>query len=305
MSQSLGSPDADQPRSGPAAHRRRDVVREIARDLRRVVAREAHHVVFQAEEPFPYYVQFTTDPGVFWGEAVSDRFLEGRARLGRRGGQRLATLGWRAPGADRPNWFQYFHPVRKRDHRLLAEHVLATFEHGYRWRGRIIASLDDSVPAGGRTFAPPASPEALAADDAALLDTVEQIVQRFGPERCGTHLEFTIARRHHRVRLAVSAAGGTVTCAALHLPDPDPAIVRAALDVNPGLARVPYTYEVRPLARHGDALALVTKFGVLPEQRAPVVVGMLLYGAVESIVAGHRALHEGAWGDGRAALAGR
>jgi hypothetical protein len=42
-------------------------VQEISRAIRAVGDREAHHVVFSVEET-PYFVQFTTDPGVFWGE---------------------------------------------------------------------------------------------------------------------------------------------------------------------------------------------------------------------------------------------
>jgi hypothetical protein len=265
---------------------------EIVTVLRLVGEREAHHVVFQPAAESPYYVQFTTDPGILWGEVVSDTHLTGRDRLGARGGERLEALGWRAPAGYIPNWFQYFHPTRNRHYRQLAEHVLATFRDGLRLRGPVVVSaIGTDAPAGGPTFVP--------ADDTAetcdheLLDMAAAILQRFEPEQYDDHLELTMGRKRHRMRLGVWAREGTISCAALHLPAPEPELVEAAFAVSDELDRVPYTYALRTVTGHGDSLVLLSKVAVMPDQRIPPVVGLLLYATIEPLVAAHRELHRG------------
>jgi hypothetical protein len=275
---------------GVSRSRSADAGTELAAALRLVGEREAHHVVFEPVRPSPYYVQFSTDPGVFWGEVVSDNYLKGRQRLGRRGAERLEALGWRPPAAHTPNWFQYFHATRKRHYRELAEHVLATFREGLGVRSRIgVWSLDDSPPADGPTFVFDEEPPAAA--DRELLDMAATVLAGFDPDDYGTHLELTMRRKHHRVRIAVSACEGTISCAALHLPAAEPDVVDAALAVSDELERVPYTYALRTLIGHGESLVLLSKFAVVNEQRVPPVVGLLLYATLEPLVAAHRALH--------------
>jgi hypothetical protein len=60
---------------------------------------------------------------------------------------------------------------------------------------------------------------------------------------------------------------------------------------------VSYTYAIRTVVGHGDSLALLTKFAVLPEHRQPWLLGIRLHGAIEPLVAAHRALVDGVWGD--------
>jgi hypothetical protein len=258
-------------------------VQEIARAIRAVGDREAHHVVFSVEET-PYFVQFTTDPGVFWGEVGGETDRHADA---------LTTLGWRAPAGHIPNWFQYFHPLRKRDYRQIAELVLATFGQGFDIReGRVVVSLDGSSPASGPTFVPAESE--LSAGDAELLDMAERILEQFGAERHDTHVEVTRrGAKRHQVRIAVSAHEGTVSCAALHLTAVEEEVLVSALSVSDELDRVPYTYAVRTVVGHGDSLVLLSKFAVLPEHRHPAFVGMMLYTTIEPLVAAHWVLHHG------------
>jgi hypothetical protein len=270
-------------------------VNHLAWALRRVREREVRHLVIEPAEPSPYFVQFTSDPGVFWGEVVSDQYLDPPHRLGPKGAARLAALAWRAPAAHIPNWFQYFTPERKRHHRQLAEHVLATFREALRYGGELVTRFDESPPAGGPTFVLPE--HGLSPDDRELLVLLEQVMAGFPLEDHGDHLEVSIRRGRHDVRLGISAFDGTLSIAALHLPAVEQGVLEAALTVNDELDRVPYTYAVRTVAGHGDSLVLLTKFAVLPEQRLPWLLGMLLYGAIEPLVAAHRALHRGAWGD--------
>jgi hypothetical protein len=267
-------------------------VEQIAGALREVGERDAHHVVFAAAEPSPYYVQFTTDPGVFWGEVVSDRHLRGHRRLGAPGAARLEALGWRPPAGHIPNWFQYFQPTRKRHYRDLAEHVLRTFRAGLRENGEIrILSIDRSAPADGPTFV--ADPGAAEAADGELLELAALVLGHFGPAVYDSHLELTIRRKRHRVRVAVSACDGTVSCAALHLPAATPELVDATFQISDRLERVPYTYALRTVTGHGESLVLLSKFSVMPELRNPGVMGLLLYTTIEPLVAAHRALHAG------------
>jgi hypothetical protein len=252
--------------------------------------RRAHHVVLAPAEPSPYYMQFTTDPGVFWGEVVSDRYLKGRDRLGAGGAARLEWLGWRAPDSHLPNWFQYFQPMRKRDYRWLAGHVLATFRDGLRVREPVVVwALDTADPACGPTFV--TDEDAAEACDRELLGIAASVLSRFEPEAHDDHLEVTMRRKRHSVRIGVFAREGTISCAALHLPAPEPAVVEAAFAVSDELDRVPYTYALRTVTGHGDSLVLLSKVAVMPEQRIPPVVGLLLYSTIEPLVAAHRQLH--------------
>lgn len=213
---------------------------EIVSALRMVGERQAHHVVFAPADDSPHYVQFRADPGVFWGEVVSDTYLEGRHRLGAEGAERLARLGWRAPSTHRPNWFQYFHPSRKRHYGHLAEHVLATFRDGLRVRESVsVWEIDSDPPAAGPTFV--SDEDAAETCDHQLLRMVEMVLQRFEPEQCDDHLELTVRRKRHQVRIGVWAREGTISCAALNLPAPEPELVDAAFAVSDELDRVPYT----------------------------------------------------------------
>jgi hypothetical protein len=254
---------------------RAPVVPDLARVLRRVAEREAHHVVFRAEGSTGA-VQFTTDPGVFWGEVV--------ARADPQCADRLRALGWREPAGHIPNWFQYFHPARKRHYRTIALHVLETFEHGLRARPtQVTVELDPSAPAPGPTFVLDE-----ADDPAGLLDMAERILAGFCPERYPTHLEVTMRRRHHQVRIAVSVAASTVTCAALYLPAGEPEVADAALAVSDLLDRVPHTYGLRTVTGHGDSLVLLGKFAAFEPNQ--FVLGIQLYHTIESLVSAHRAL---------------
>jgi hypothetical protein len=254
------------------------VVPDLARALRRVAEREAHHVIFRPAGS-PCVVQFTTDPGVFWGEVV--------AGGGARHAERLRALGWREPAGHIPNWFQYFHPARKRHYRTLAQHVLTTLEHGLGAKPtQISVELDPSEPAPGPTFVLDE-----ADDPAGLLDMAERVLSGFCPERHPTHLELTMRRRHHQVRIAVSVAASTVTCVALYLPAVEPEVADAALAVSDVLDRVPHTYGIRTVTGHGDSLVLLGKFAVL--QADPFVLGIQLYNTIESLVSAHRALIDG------------
>jgi hypothetical protein len=267
-----------------------DAVQEVASALRLVGEREVHHAVFRPESSSPYFVQFTTDPGVFWGEVVSDDFLEGTRRLGTHGARRLEALGWRAPDDHIPNWFQYFHPTRKRHYRQLAEHVLATFHRGLGLRGPVVvASIDRSSAASGPTFVP--DHQTISGADRDLLDMAVAVLAGFEPDFYDTHIELTMRRRRHRVRIAVSACDGTLSCMALHLPAAMPEVADAAFAISDELDRVPYTYALRTVAGHGESLVLLSKVAVMPDQRTPPVVGMLLYTTIEPLVAAHRALH--------------
>jgi hypothetical protein len=262
----------------------------IARALRTVAEGRAHHVVFETTRPLPYYVQFTTDPGVFWGEVVSDRYLSGRGRLGARGGERLEALGWRPPAGHIPNWFQYFHPTRKRHCRELAEHVVATFRCGLRVpAGEIVARIDPGPAAAGQTFVIDA--EAAEPVDEPLLEIATQVLETFQPDVYDTHLELTMHRKRHQVRIAVWACDGTISCAALHLPAVLPEVADAAFAISDQLERVPYTYALRTVTGHGESLVLLSKVRVMPEMRNPTVVGLLLYTTIEPLVADHGALH--------------
>lgn len=263
---------------------------EIVSALRMVAERHAHHVVFAPAEDSPYYVQFRADPGVLWGEVVSDTYLEASHRLGAEGAERLARLGWRAPVSHRPNWFQYFQPMRKRHYRALAEHVVTTFREGPRVAEPIVVwELDSSEPTAGPTFMP--DDHAAQRCDRELLDMTATILDRFAPDTYDDHLELTMRRKHHQVRIGVYACEGTISCAALHLPGAEPELIDAALAVSDQLNRVPYTYAVRTVAGHGSSLVLLSKVAVMPEHRIPPAVGMLLYSTIEPLVAAHRELH--------------
>jgi hypothetical protein len=256
-------------------------VQEIARAIRAVGDRGAHHVVFSVEES-PYFVQFTTDPGVFWGEVGGETDRHADA---------LTTLGWRSPAGHIPYWFQYFHPLCKRDYRQIAELVLSTFGQGFGIReGRFAVDLDRCAAAAGPTFVP-VERELLSTDEE-LLSTVENVLQRFGAERHDTHVEVTMhGPKRHRVRVAVSVNEGTVSCAALHLPAVEEEVLVSALSVSDELHRVPYTYAVRTVFGHGDSLVLLSKFSVQAGPAHPAFIGMMLYTTIEPLVAAHRALH--------------
>jgi hypothetical protein len=257
---------------------RTPVVADLARALRRVGEREAHHVVFHAAGS-PCAVQFTTDPGVFWGEVVADG--------GSQHADRLRTLGWREPAGHIPNWFQYFHPARKRDYRTISRHVLDTFQHGLAAQPtQVTVEIDPSPPAPGPTFVLDE-----AGDPVGLLDMAEHVLSGFSPERYPTHLEVTMLRRHHQVRIAVSVAASTVTCAALYLPAVEPEVADAALAVSDLIDCVPHTYGLRTVAGHGDSLVLLGKFAALEPNQ--FVLAIQLYNTVESLVAAHRALLDG------------
>ena len=259
---------------------------EVAAALRLVDRREAAQVVFR-HEASSRRLRFSTDSAAFWGEVVAPR-------LSRRGGERLAALGWRPPEPHMPSWFQYFQPVRKRHHRWLAGLVAATFRDGLGLaESGIRAELADGPPACGPAFVLDEQPEP--ADDE-LLDIVEAVMAGFGPERYPTHLEFAMRRGRHRSRLAVSSRDGTVSCIVLHLPAPEPAVADAALAVSDLLDRVPYTYALRTVAGHGESLVLQTKFAVADRRPHPLALGMQLRSAIEPLLAAHRALREGAWG---------
>jgi hypothetical protein len=262
---------------------RTPVVPDVARALRRVAEREAHHVVFSPAGSL-CAVQFTTDPGVFWGEIVAPWPMKPGSRAGRQCAAGLRALGWREPAGHIPNWFQYFHPTRKRHYRTIAQHVLDTLEHGLDERpAELTVEVDPSPPAPGPTFVLDE-----ADDPGDLLDIAERVLSGFSPERYPTHLELTMQRSRHQVRIAVSVASSTVTCAALYLPAVEPDVADAALAVSDMLDRVPHTYGLRTVTGHGDSLVLLGKFAVL--QPDPFVLGIQLYNMIESLVAAHRAL---------------
>jgi hypothetical protein len=200
---------------------------------------------------------------------------------------RLRALGCREPAGHIPNWFQYFHPARKRDYRTISRHVLDTFHHGLAAQPtQVTVELDPSPPAPGQTFVLDE-----ADDPAGLLDMAEHVLSGFSPERYPTHLEVTMRRRHHQVRISVSVAASTVTCAALYLPAVEAEIADAALAVSDLLDRVPHTYGLRTVTGHGDSLVLLGKFAALTPDG--FVLGVQLYNTVESLVASHRALIDG------------
>ena len=74
------------------------------------------------------------------------------------------------------------------------------------------------------------------------------------------------------MRLGVWARAGTISCAALHLPAPEPELLEAAFAVSDELDRVPYTYALRTVTGHGDSLVLLSKVAVMPEQRTYAAV---------------------------------
>jgi hypothetical protein len=189
---------------GVSKPRTNDTVRELAAALRLVGDREARYVVFAPAEPSPSFVQFTTDPGVLWGEVMSEASTSRRS---------LEALGWRPPAGHIPNWFQYFQITRKRDYRYLAEHVLETFRRGLGVRGAIVVdTIDRSSPADGPTFVP--DRETISGYDRELLEMAAEIMGRFAPDVYDSHLEVTMRRKRHRVHIAVSACDGTLSCAA-------------------------------------------------------------------------------------------
>lgn len=272
-----------------------ELLREIACALRWVDERHVRRVIVRPADPgAERFIEFSADPGIFWGEAVADRFVE-RGRLGERGAARMERLGWRPPGEHIPNWFQYFRPQRKRHYRELAAHVVRTFREGYRESGPLQVLVDESAPVDVQTFLLPGPTQADA--DRRLLDLAEQVLGQFAPERHDDHLELTVVRRRHSVRLAVSCLDRTISVAALYQPAPPPELVSSALAVSDQLDRVPYTYGLRVVAGHGESLVLLSKVAVLPEQRQPWLISMLLYATIEPLVAAHRALVESAWGD--------
>jgi hypothetical protein len=231
-------------------------------------------------------IRLMGEPGILWAEVIpTQRGDRARRALGRR----LEALGWRPPADHDPHWFQYFHPTRKRHLRALAGHLLETLHRGLGARGPIATSVTTGNTGDGPTFV--LDDEDETACDGELLDAIAVILSHFEPEPHDGHLEFTVRRKRHAVRFAVTAREGAVTAAALHLPAVTAEILQSALAVSDELDRVPYTYAVRTVAGHGDSLVLLSKFAVMPEARAPHVLGMLLYTTIEPLVAAHRALH--------------
>lgn len=233
-------------------------------------------------------IRLMSEPGILWAEVIP---AKAGARTARPRDRRLESLGWRPPADHDPHWFQYFHPCRKRDYRALGAHLLETLHRGLGARGPIATSIVTGDPTDGPTFV--IDEELGAPADEELLDMVARILGHFEPERHDGHLEFTVRRKRHTVRFAVTAREGSVACAALHLPAVTAEILDAALAVSDGLDNVPYTYAVRTVAGHGDSLVLLSKVAVMPDARIPPIVGMLLYNTIEPLVAAHGALHRG------------
>jgi len=232
-------------------------------------------------------IRFMSEPGILWAEVIP---VKAGVRSARARDRRLESLGWRPPADHDPHWFQYFHPSRKRHYRALGEHLLQTLQRGLGARGPIATSVATGDPADGPTFV--IDEELEAPVDRELLDMVAVILGRFEPERYDGHLEFTVRRRRHTVRFAVTARQGSVACAALHLPAVTAEILQSAMAVSDGLDGVSYTYAVRTVAGHGDSLVLLSKFAVMPEARLPHVLGIMLFNTIEPLVAAHRQLHD-------------
>ena len=168
--------------------------------------------------------------------------------------------------------------------------MLATFHDGLRVRGPVeVASIGTDRPAGGPTFV--SAEDAAERCDHELLDLVAAILQRVrartvrgspradhAPEAPPGAAGRVGARGHHQLRGAAPAGAGVE-------------LVDAAFAVSDELDRVPYTYALRTVTGHGDSLVLLSKVAVMPDQRIPPVVGLLLYSTIEPLVAAHRALH--------------
>lgn len=264
---------------------RADTLGEILAALHQVGDSEAGMAVFASAGGG---VRLTREPGILWGEVIP---VKAPARAARACCRRLEALGWRSPADHDPHWFQYFHPIRKRDYRDLSRHLLETLHRGLGARGPIVSSVALAEAPDGPTFV--FDEESDSEVDQELLDAIARILGHFEPEQHAGHLEFTVRRKRHAVRFAVTAREGSVTCAALHLPAVTAEILQSALNVSDQLDRVPFTYAVRTVAGHGDSLVLLSKFAVMPAAQAPHVLGMLLYTTIEPLVDAHRYLHRG------------
>jgi hypothetical protein len=246
-------------------------------------------LVLPAEEPRPAMYVYG-EPGILWAEIVPSQ-AQARAGWSTQEAAQLAALGWRPPARLHGSEHQYFHPTRKRHHGEIAEHLARTFRDALGAPGELLVRRVD--PDAKRPDLPTfqTGAKALCKIDTKLLELARRALQEFEPDTFDTHLELTIRRGYHRVRIGVFAHDGTLTCRALHLPNAPAPIIAAALAANDRLDRVAYSYAVRRVRGHGRSLVLQSKVSLLPYQRIPPVVGMLLHTTIEPLVDAHRALH--------------
>ena len=203
----------------------------------------------------------------------------------------LSPLGWREPQRGQREWRQYFQPRGARMRRSLASFAVRALVAGAGIRGGLdlVTQARTAAQAPAPLFAVPPAGEG----DRDLLHAARAALEHapFELSAYPGHLELTARRgRGQRTDLGVIARSGTLTAFALHLVDPETAIVNAHLAANRSLDHVPYSYGVRPLCRHRRALVLESKVAVPVHPAAGPMVGMALHGLLEPLIDCHHTI---------------
>jgi hypothetical protein len=90
-------------------------------------------VVLEAASPpdCNYYVQFATQDGVLFCEAVSNEYLESPCQLNHRQLRTLKKLGWGPPEVKGQNWFRTFQPTSSQDYEEIVRLAHRAFRDVY------------------------------------------------------------------------------------------------------------------------------------------------------------------------------